>query len=155
MGVQVSIALSKGLVQLCFQPRKLRCLFAHIFELVAKQVSHLRTGMVMVLIEEGQLLDFDQGEAQFLGLLNEGEVLDVRIIEKAETAFAARRLLDQSDLLIEANRVNAEPGSLRNFADLNALRHETDHPDKNSINTGVDSRVKRPREGRFFVAGPR
>ena len=95
----------------------------------------------MFLIEDGQLLDFGQRKAQFLSLLNEDEVFHVRISEKAETAFAARRLLDQSDLLIEANRINAELGPLRNFADLNALRHEIDHPDKNSIDTGVHSRV--------------
>src|SRR5437867_1360948 len=141
MGAQVAITFSKGLIQFCFQPQELGCFFAHISELALKQVSHLRTRVTVVLIEDRQLLDFGQRKAQFLGLLNEGEVLDVRIIEKAETAFAARRLLDQSDLLIEANRVNAEPGSLRNFADLNALRHETDHPDKNSIDTGVHSRV--------------
>jgi hypothetical protein len=97
--------------------------------------------VIVFLIEDGQLLDFGQRKAQLLSLLNEEEVLHVCISKKTETAFAASSLLDQSDLLIEANRVNAEPGPLRHFADLNALRYAMDHPDKLGIDTGVRSRV--------------
>src|SRR5437667_3800506 len=126
----------------------MRCFFAHISELAPKQVSHLRTRVIVFLIEDGQLLDFGQRKAQFLSPLNEDEIFHVRISEQAETTFAARRLLDQSDLLVEPNRVNAEPGPLRNFADLNALRHENGSSlTGTSINTRANSRVKPTSKG--------
>jgi hypothetical protein len=142
MAAQVSIAFSKRLIQLCFEPQELRYLFAHTSDFGLEQVSHLRTRVIVFLIEDGQLLDFGQRKAQFLSVLYKDEVFHVRVSEKAETAFTARWLLDQSDLLVEADRINAQSGPLRNLADLNALRHATDHPDNDSIDTGVISRVK-------------
>jgi hypothetical protein len=51
-GAQVSIAFSKGLIQLRFQPQELRSFFAHISELALKQVSHLRTRVIVFLVED-------------------------------------------------------------------------------------------------------
>src|SRR5581483_449362 len=125
IGAQVAVAFSERPFQLSLKPQELVRFLVNFSEFAGKQVAHLRAGVVMLLIQDRQLLDFGQGKPELLGLLNEDQVPYFTLAEQPESALAAGRLLDQADLLIKANRVNAEAGLLRDFADLNALCHVT------------------------------
>ena len=89
----------------------------------SQQITHLRAGVVTLLIEQRQLLDFGQGKTEFLGVLNEEEIVDLPLGEQSEATGAAGRLGQQSNSLIKADGVHTEAGLLGNSADLNSWLH--------------------------------
>jgi len=88
-----------------------------------QQIAHLWAGVVTLLIEQGQLLDFGERKTKFLGVLNEEEIVDLPLSEQSEAAGAAGRLGQQSDALIKADGIHTEAGLLGGPADLNSWRH--------------------------------
>src|SRR5258708_33038609 len=69
---------------------------------------------------------------------HECEVAKVLSIDQAIPARAAIRTLNESEFLIEADRVHADAGQLRGLTDVNRVSHAI-----LKINPGVKSRVKK------------
>ena len=88
-----------------------------------QQIAHLWAGVVTLLIEQRQLLDFSERKTKFLGVLNEEEIVDLPLSEQSEATGAARWLGQQSNSLIKADGIDAEAGLLGNSADLNSRLH--------------------------------
>src|SRR5579863_2469533 len=78
----------------------------------------------MMLLPQGQqFLNLDQREPQFLGMSHKCEITNLLAVEQAISARAATRTLDESESLIEANRVHADAGQFRGLTDLNDPHH--------------------------------
>src|SRR5260370_35908435 len=90
----------------------------------------------MLLPQRQQFLNFVQREPQFLGVPHEYEVMNLLSVEQAISARAAIRTPEESEFLIEADRVHANAVQLRCLTDVTASAINR------RINPGVKSRVK-------------
>jgi hypothetical protein len=76
-----------------------------------------------LLLLSQQLFDFAQREAQLLGMPHKCEVANLLTIEQVIPARGATRILNESEFLIEADRVHAGAGQLRGLTDVNRVSH--------------------------------
>ena len=120
---QLAIAIAERPRKLRFQMDEAFDLFTHVRQFVLEHGLHFGTS-VMLLPQRQQFLNFVQREPQFLGVPHEYEVMNLLSVEQAISARAAIRTPEESEFLIEADRVHANAGQLRCLTDVNGLRHK-------------------------------
>lgn len=119
---QLAIATAERVCKLCFQSGETVDFPPNSAQLALEHGLHFRTN-VMLLPQRQQLLDFGQGEPQFLGMSHKCEIVNLLAVEQAISAQAATRTLDEPESLIEANRVHADAGQFRGRTDVNDPHH--------------------------------
>jgi len=120
---QTSFALSESKLQAALQFLQLLDFLLDRRQLLIKKFFYVGAGRYMFGAKDQELANLAQREAQFLSLADKFEPLDVAATEQAKAAIATRRSPQQPLLFVKADRVNAEPGLLRNLPDLGRLVH--------------------------------
>ncbi len=92
---------------------------------------------VLFLAKRQQFLNFSEREAQFLSVPDKCEVTNLITAKQAIPASASGDGRNESQLLVETDRVHAHTGLLRRLSNVHCFRHHI-----NRINPGVKSRVK-------------
>jgi hypothetical protein len=95
----------------------------HRGQFLIEKVIHMRASLDLFALQDQQLANFLEGKTQFLGFLNESEVIDILTPEEPKAAFGARGPFEQTRLLVKAYSVHSESGLLRQSADLQPQRH--------------------------------
>ncbi len=121
---QLAIAIAERPSKLRFQPSKVLDLLAHICQLAFEHRLNFGA-IVMFLAQRQQFLHFGQREPQLLGMADKLEFMNLISIEQAIAAGAPARTLNESNFLVEPDRVHTDTGLLRSFSDLNSFSHIT------------------------------
>lgn len=121
---QLTIATAECPGQICFQPAKAPDFLAHICEFVFEHGLHVRTN-VMLSPQCQQFSHFCQREPQLLSMANELEIANLLEAKQAISARAPISAVEESEFLIEADRVDAYPGQLCGLTDVNRLCHRS------------------------------
>lgn len=117
---ELVIAIAECSSQLRFKSGKTPYFLANACQLVLEHGLHFRTSMLF-LPQSQQFFDFRQREPQFLGMSYKCQIVNLLLVEQTISACAATRTLDESKLLIVADRVHSDAGQLSGRTDVKRL----------------------------------
>src|SRR5579885_2433789 len=118
---QLALALLERTLQTALQALQFHNLFLDSHQLLVQKFFNVRACRHVIRAKNQQFADLVQRKPQFLSLADKFEGFNIAKTEEAEPAFCARRSLQQSLLLVKADRVSAEAGLLGNLADSGCL----------------------------------
>ncbi len=119
---QLAIALAERAAEFGFKTCQTPDLLAHISNLALEHRLDFGAG-VGHLSKGEQVFNFGERETQVLCVAHKSEIMNLLLVEQAITARAARGNLDQSELLIEPDRIHADADLLCSPADVNRNCH--------------------------------
>ena len=97
-------------------------LVTHIRQLVRNHGLHFGTG-VSFLAQGKKLFYLSQGEPQLLSMAYKFEIVNLILVKKAVSTLRPIRTLNQAELLIETNRINADTSQHCGLSDLYRVSH--------------------------------
>jgi hypothetical protein len=120
---EASFTFPKADSELRFQKTKIANPFSYLDKLCSQQITDMRTGVAFFLLQNEQLTNLRKGKSELLDPPDEANPLDVVCMEQPKSALGAHWTIKEFLFFVEPDGVNAQPGLLRDAANLNTISH--------------------------------